>query len=189
VTKKSAYTGPLSPEYALLGFLEQGPSYGYELYQKMVTDLGQVWHTSLSQAYNILNRLESQGFIAAQVLEQEKLPARRLFSLTSKGMERFDGWLKATSFTSVRAIRLEFLTRLFFARQREAAFAHHLIDAQLAEVQTGLERLARQYLEIPPEQLINRLSVELRLRQLESTEKWLESCHPAVEMHPSMDDG
>jgi DNA-binding PadR family transcriptional regulator len=180
MVQSASHTGPLSPEFALLGLLEQGSKHGYQLYQILISDLGQVWHISLSQAYNILNRLENQGFISAEVLPQEKLPDRKLFSLTPAGQERFERWLSSTSFTSVRAIRLEFLTRLYFAQSRGDEFSHQLIDAQLSEVHAGLERLRRSFHDIPDDQLINRLSLDLRSRQLESISVWLVSCHGAI---------
>ena len=73
--KESHHASALSPEYALLGLLAGSPAHGYELHQVFTTDLGQVWHLSLSQTYNILNRLEAQGFIDGSLQEQEKLPA------------------------------------------------------------------------------------------------------------------
>ncbi len=180
-----AHTGALSPEYALLGLLAQGPAHGYELHQKLTTDLSRVWHISLSQSYNILNRLETQGFIAGVVQEQEKLPARRLFRLTPLGKTHFEDWLHAASGSSVRSIRLEFLTRLYFARLASPQLAHELIETQLAETRRGLERLRSLYNDLPPEaQLINHLSLELRLRQLESILQWLQSCHAAIDSPP-----
>lgn len=177
-----AHTGALSPEYALLGLLAQGPAHGYELHQKLSVDLGQVWHISLSQSYNILNRLEAQGYIAGAVQEQEKLPARRLFHLSPLGRRRFEDWLHAASGSSVRSIRLEFLTRLYFARLTSSQLAHELIETQLAETRRGLERLRSLYSGLPTEgQLINRLGLELRLRQLESILEWLQSCHKAID--------
>jgi DNA-binding PadR family transcriptional regulator len=170
-----------------LGFLAQGPAHGYELHQKLVTDLGQVWHISLSQTYNILNRLEAQNAIIGALQEQDKLPARRLFSLTSLGQERFEGWLGATSASSVRTIRLEFLTRLYFAIQRSPAFAHKVVDAQLASAQAGLERLRKLSGEIPQGQLVNNLSLELRIRQIESILDWLQGCRRAIDLNPHRD--
>jgi len=187
MVKSASHTGPLSPEFALLGLLAQGSAHGYQLFQVLISDLGQVWHISLSQAYNILNRLESQGFIVAEVLQQEKLPDRKLFSLTSKGQERFECWLNSTSLTSVRTIRLEFLTRLYFAQSRGAEFSHQIINTQLSEVHAGLERLRKAFHEIPGDQLINRLSIDLRSRQLESIAIWLENCHRAIdEQYPKL---
>lgn len=85
----------MSPEFALLGFLAQGPAYGYDLYQRLTAELGQVWHISLSQVYNILKRLEDQGVILGETAAHEKLPARRLFHLTEAGQQSLPfnmGW-------------------------------------------------------------------------------------------------
>jgi DNA-binding PadR family transcriptional regulator len=185
-TSETLHTSAISPEYALLGLLAQGPAHGYELHQKLSTDLGQVWHISLSQTYNILNRLEARGFISGALQEQEKLPARRLFHLTPIGAERFERWLHATSASSVRTIRLEFLTRLYFARALSPEFAHQVVDAQLAGARLGLERLRQLYNETPGDQLTNRLSLELRVRQLESILKWLQTCHDTIDPRPTI---
>jgi len=187
--KKTVHTSALSPEFALLGFLAQGSAHGYELHQKLVGDLGQVWHISLSQTYNILNRLETQNAITGALQEQDKLPARRLFSLTFLGQERFERWLEATSASSVRTIRLEFLTRLYFARCRSSALAYQVVDAQLAGVRTGLERLHKLYEETPQSQLTNRLSLELRIRQIESILEWLQDCRRAIDLTPPSTPG
>jgi DNA-binding PadR family transcriptional regulator len=184
-SQSQRHTSALSPEYALLGLLAQGPAHGYELHHKLSAELGQVWHLSLSQAYNILNRLEVKGYIAGALQEQEKLPARRLFHLTAQGRERFERWLEAASGSSVRSIRLEFLTRLYFARQIDARRAHRLIETQIAETHRGLERLTRLHEGIPGDQLVNRLGLELRIRQLESILGWLEGCRQAMEQAPS----
>ena len=76
--------------------------------QRLAADLGQVWHISQSQTYNILNRLETQGDISSTTLEQEKLPPRQVLQITQKGRERFDKWMDMPTGSSVRAIRLEF---------------------------------------------------------------------------------
>jgi len=180
-THSQSHTGALSPEYALLGLLAKSPVHGYELYQRLSTDLSQVWHLSMSQAYNILNRLEAQGYIAGVVQEQGKLPARRLFHLTTSGQRRFEDWLNSTSGSSVRSIRLEFLTRLYFARLTSPQMAHQVIEAQLAETRRGLERLRVLSGGLGEGQLINRLSLELRIGQLESILEWLQACHLAID--------
>ncbi len=76
---KSAYVGSLSPEFALLGLLSQGPAHGYELHQKLTTELGQVWHLSQSQIYNILNRLEGKDYIRGMLQEQKNFQPNAYF--------------------------------------------------------------------------------------------------------------
>jgi DNA-binding PadR family transcriptional regulator len=172
--------GSLSPEFALLGFLARGPAHGYELHRLLAGQLGQVWHLSLSQTYNILNRLEGQGLIAGEILEGEKLPVRRIFRLTPAGEQRLTAWLNTPSNSSARSIRVEFTTRLYFAYTADPALADRIIAGQIAEVRAGLSRLQRRLDEIPPDQVFNRLGLELRLRQLASILDWLGDCRAAL---------
>jgi DNA-binding PadR family transcriptional regulator len=174
--RKPSYVSALSPEYALLGLLAQRPSHGYELHQRLANDLGQIWHISLSQTYNILKRLEQRGFIRPEMQEQERLPARRLYTLKAAGKKRFENWLLAPSGCSVRAIRVEFTTRLYFASARDPELAGQLIANQIAEVHNGLARLRNKLERLPGEQVFNQLGLELRIRQLESILRWLDEC-------------
>ena len=183
MSSQTSYASALSPEYALLGFLAQHSAHGYELHQRLVTDLGQVWHVSLSQTYNILNRLEAQGFIAGTVQEQAKLPARRSFRLTVAGRRRFNTWLHSPAPCSVRTVRVEFTTRLYFAQALSPATVPDLIEAQTTEVRAGLTRLQNIQAEFPPNQMFNRLGLNLRIRQLASLLDWLAECRAALGLH------
>jgi DNA-binding PadR family transcriptional regulator len=176
----TSYVGSLSPEFALLGLLSQAPAHGYELHQKLENELGQIWHLSQSQIYNILNRLEAKNYIRGMVLEQEGLPAKRLFRLTPSGKQRFETWLSSPSRASVRAIRVEFTTRLYFSYAIGTQLTQELIDAQINETQSGLERLQRMRNELPPEQIFNRLGLDLRIRQLTSILEWLALCYTTL---------
>jgi DNA-binding PadR family transcriptional regulator len=176
-TKPEAAAKPLSPEYALLGFLMQKPAHGYELHQQLQTELGQVWRVSQSQTYNILKRLEQQGFIAGQVKRQLKLPNQRKFQLTELGRERLMTWLHAPGRSSVRGIRLEFLTRLYFVHAIEGKrAAQNLITTQQLVANAKLDALKQQWSADAVRGTYNQLSVALQLRQLESVMKWFIEC-------------
>ena len=170
----------ISPEFALLGFLSLQSAHGYELHQRLATDLGQVWHISQSQTYNILARLETQDLIVGTLQEQEKLPARRLFSLTGAGRQRFAAWLEAPSGCSVRAIRVEFITRLYFAQAIDPKISQRLIQSQAVQVQAGLGELRTALRQEAPGQVFNRLGIELRIRQLSSILEWLAECEQTL---------
>lgn len=177
----SPSTRSLSPEYVLLGLLARQPAHGYELHQRLAADLGQIWRISLSQTYNILNRLEARGFIAGTIQEQPKHPAKRRFRLTAAGRRRFAAWLRATTGSSVHAIRVEFITRLYFAASTSRDLARELIDSQIVETRSGLARLQDRLAELPGEQTFNRLGLELRVRQLASIVDWLAQCRDVLD--------
>jgi DNA-binding PadR family transcriptional regulator len=166
--------GALSPEMALLGLLYEAPGYGYELHRKVITDLGQVWHLRQSQAYSILKRLEVQGEISMETLPQEKLPARQLLHMTAAGRTRFLEWLDTPSGGSTRAIRLEFVTRLYFLRMYMPEKLGQAFDRQRQEAERHIQRLEKTRLDLPAVQIYNRMSIDLRLDQLQAVLEWLD---------------
>ena len=170
---KDHHTGNVSPEFALLGFLIAGPSHGYDLHQRFLTELGQVWHLSQSQAYAILKRLENRGDISAQLMEQEKLPARQVLRITAEGRRRFFEWLELGIGSTARSIRLEFLTRLYFIQLYRPEDTDQIYQAQSAEIEATIARLESLLEHLPPEQPFNRLSLDLRLQQMRLIQNWM----------------
>jgi PadR family transcriptional regulator AphA len=164
-----------------MGFLRLGPAHGYELHQLLSQELGQIWNISLSQSYNILKRLEAQGDIQGRAESQAKLPSRRRFHLTPGGVRRFEAWIDAPTGMSVRAIRVDFLTRLYFAGRLDPARAHVLIDRQVEATRAGLERLLTARNDLQEGRSISQLSLDLRTRQLASVIEWLGECRRSLE--------
>ena len=162
----------ISPEFALLGFLLAEPSHGYDLHQKFQNELGNVWRLSQSEAYAILKRLEARGDISAQLVAQDKLPSRQIFHITESGKHRFGEWLHNAGHNA-RAIRLEFLTRLYFTQQYDPGHTARVYAVQKAEIQANIERLESMLSHLPPGQTYNRLSLDLRLRQLRLIQDWM----------------
>ena len=166
----------LSPEFALLGYLYLSPGYGYELHQRLVQQFGSIWRTSQSQTYNILKRLELQGYLKSTTIEQEKLPSRQLLHITSTGKERFEAWLQRPTNPSVHAIRVEFITRLHFIRLIHPEQVVEIIMGQRETIQTRIEMLRRDLEGTASHDVNNRFAVELRIKLLTSVLEWLEDC-------------
>ena len=167
------HSGTLSPEYALLGFLISEPSHGYDLHQRFTSELGNVWHLSQSQAYAILKRLENKGDISTRLVEQDKLPARQMLRITAAGRRHFMDWLENGYGSNARSIRLEFLTRLYFSNLYTPENTAQIYAAQSAEIENNIQRLEDLLAHLPPEQTYNRLSLDLRLRQMKLIQEWM----------------
>lgn len=174
------HIGSRSPEYALLGFLYEHPRHGYALHRQLVTELGHVWHVSQSQTYNILKRLELQGWISSTTQEQEKLPARQILQITEAGRRRFEEWLEIPSGSSVRTIRLEFITRLYFAWKLFPNKLQPILKAQSAEINSTLARLEMSQSAIPAAQTFSLLSLDLRIQQLRAVRRWVVKCRKII---------
>jgi DNA-binding PadR family transcriptional regulator len=172
--KKPHHIGTLSPEMALLGLLYKEAGHGYDLHRTVNADLGQVWHLSQSQAYAILKRLEVQGDISVEKIPQEKLPSRQLLQMTAQGRQNFLDWLNAPNGGSTRAIRMEFITRLYFLKKYFPKKLAKAFEQQRAEADTHIQRLEATLAELPAEQIYNRMSLEMRLKQLKFVLEWLD---------------
>jgi DNA-binding PadR family transcriptional regulator len=173
---KPHHIGTLSPEMALLGQLYGSPGHGYDLHRKVISDLGEVWHLSQSQAYAILKRLETKGDISMEEIPQEKLPSRQLLHLTQQGHERFLNWLETPSGGSTRTIRLEFVTRLYFLNQYFPEKIPHAFDQQRSEAEAYIQRLEKRRANLPDDQIYNQMSLNMRLEQLHAVLDWLDEC-------------
>lgn len=158
---------------ALLGLLYAKPGHGYDLHRTVIADLGEVWHLSQSQAYAILKRLESRGDVAATEVRQAKRPARQRLRMTAQGRRRFLKWLATPNGGSSRAIRMEFVTRLYFLRALMPDRVASAIDQQTEEATRHLERLKGARSALAAEQVYSRMSLELRIRQLDVVLEWL----------------
>jgi DNA-binding PadR family transcriptional regulator len=150
-----------------------GPSHGYDLHQRLTTELGNVWRLSQSQVYSVLKRLEQHGDVSARRRTQSKLPARQVLQITAAGKKRFTKWLEGAAGSSAHTVRLEFLTRLYFANQLMPKQAPQIYEAQAKETARTIRRLRTALAQTPDSQVFNRISIDLRLRQMELIRIWL----------------
>ncbi len=73
----------------ILGTLLSGPQHGYQLKQNIEASYGKRYiSVSNSSLYPRLARLEADGYIASRREAQEKLPDRKVYTVTPAGMKR-----------------------------------------------------------------------------------------------------
>jgi molybdopterin-binding protein len=174
--------GNRSPEFALLGFLYIQPAHGYELHRRLTRELGYIWGASQSETYNVLKRLAAKGYIKSRIVEQERLPSRNLLTLTARGRARFEAWLEAPAASSLRTVRLDFITRLYFARQTGLLSLPQMVDQQVAEVRTSLRELQGRLADMSLSETYNRLGLEYQIWQRRSILDWLDECRQALNL-------
>ncbi len=165
-----------------MGFLYLEPCHGYELHQRLTRELGHIWSVSQPETYNVLRRLEARGFITAKVIAQAKLPARNELSLTRTGRTRFEEWLKAPNGAGVRTMRLDFITRLYFASATRLLDLQEMIDHQVVLIHEDLRKLEGDLIEMPLAETYNRLGLEYQVLQRKSVLDWLESCRTTLNL-------
>jgi DNA-binding PadR family transcriptional regulator len=166
-------------ESALLGLIAMEPRHGYDLAREFAPDtvLGDIVHLELGMLYSHLKRLELDGYISATIETQAARPPRKVFQLTPTGQLALERWLREPV-THTRELRLEFLLKLYVARQHDPQAAHELIVGQYALckgfVTSFVEQLAAETDEF------RRLVLEMRLAQNQALLDWLERARRSV---------
>lgn len=159
-------------DLALLGFFRDGPLHGYEVHRRLAdaNGLGLVWCVKQAQLYAHLAGLEARGYLRGVLEPQDGRPPRRVFHLTERGRETFEAWL-AAPVARPRAIRLEFMQKLYFARAAGETAVARLVAEQRAVCESWLARQAEQ----PGESDFAAAVHAYRRGQLQSTLDWLDS--------------
>ncbi|MBW8481413.1 PadR family transcriptional regulator [Actinomadura parmotrematis] len=70
---------------AVMAALLDGEASGYDLAKGFDASVANFWMATPQQLYRELERMEADGLVSARVVEQERRPNKRLFSLTDAG--------------------------------------------------------------------------------------------------------
>ncbi len=170
----------LTPDETILGLLAVQARHGYELLEcfSSTHQLGRVWKLSTSQIYAVLKRLEREGWIAGHEIASENAPTRTEYTLTEAGEKRLSAWLNEPHPpASIRRIRVEFLSRLYIARQLNIPTGA-VVRCQRQACQKKQAELLSERDHAQPG--IDFLALEFHISQLEAVLRWIERCELVV---------
>lgn len=71
--------------HAVMAALLEGEASGYDLAKAFDATVANFWMSTPQQLYRELERMEAEGLVTARVVQQERRPNKRLFSLTEAG--------------------------------------------------------------------------------------------------------
>src|SRR5215204_6327949 len=77
---------------AVMAALLEGEASGYDLAKGFNASVANFWMATPQQLYRELEKMEAEGLIAARVVQQERRPNKRLFSLTEAGLQALAGF-------------------------------------------------------------------------------------------------
>jgi DNA-binding PadR family transcriptional regulator len=166
---------PFTIEYALLGFICQHPTHGYEIHRFLNKQdgIGSLWKIKQSQLYALLDKLENSGYLAYVMESQDTYPARKIYHATEFGREEYEKWLD-TPVSSPRTIRQDFMAKVYFLLPEDKERLVHLIHRQKEETTAWVERasdgLARSGETID----FNWIMYSYRFRQINIIMAWLD---------------
>lgn len=136
------YRVHMSLKYAVLAALLEGEASGYELSKVFDVSLANFWPATPQQLYRELERLAQDGLIAARVVQQERRPNKRMFTLTEAGREDLRDFA-ATPPRRPTAVRDELLIKIQALDGTDPAVTRELIEERMSWSRGKLARYER----------------------------------------------
>jgi len=97
--------------HAILAVLVDQPCSGYDLRKKFEGSVGFFWKASFQQIYRELSKLEEQGLLQAQEIQQESRPDKKIYFATAAGRQYLSEWIAQPS--EISPLKDDLLVKLF----------------------------------------------------------------------------
>src|SRR6201999_1986723 len=126
---------------AVLAALLEGESSGYDLAKGFDASVANFWMATPQQLYRELDRLAEQGLIRARVVQQERRPNKRMYSLTQAGHEAIQQFTSQAPKPAV--IRDELAVKVLAADAGNATAVRDFVAERLQWSTAKLQRYER----------------------------------------------
>ncbi len=160
-------------EYAVLGLLRQRPTYGYELQRQLSggRGLARVCPVEPAMVYAILKSLSGFELIDGE-WDSSVYPPKAVYAATPEGDAEFQRWLRRPV-ARMREVRRDFLVKLYFALEEDAALARELIEAQLEACDLYAAEIGRELAQFEPASF-DAITLGSKASAARLTREWLE---------------
>jgi DNA-binding PadR family transcriptional regulator len=122
--------------HAVLASLLEGDAAGYELSKRFDVSVANFWSATPQQLYRELERLESEGFVEGRVVEQQRRPNKRVFSLTPAGRAELRDFIAQP--TRPGAMRDDLLVKLQAAGPDDLPAVQKAVEERLHQAREKL---------------------------------------------------
>ena len=159
----------------LLALLAKEPAHGYELKLALEQTFGAAYPSpNIGQIYVTLKRLEADGLVRSQDVEQTTRPNKRVYELTAAGRDAVAAWVEEPS--DGPRIRDEFFAKLILAPRAGLADQMDLINKQRHHYYRLMRGLNDLQDSAGRQDTAARLLVEGTRLHLQADLDWLERC-------------
>ncbi|MER6096012.1 PadR family transcriptional regulator [Streptomyces sp. NPDC001728] len=131
----------MSLKHAVLAALLEGEASGYDLAKIFDVSVANFWAATPQQLYRELDRLAVAGLITARVVEQERRPNKRMFSLTEPGRRDLAAYTSAPPRPS--AVRDELMVQVQACDEGDTTAVREFVAQRMETARAKLARYDR----------------------------------------------
>ncbi len=172
----------MSVRQSLLAILDQGACYGYQLRAEFDRRTGSTWPLNVGQIYNTLDRLERDGLVAKDDVDEQ---GHVYWRITDGGRAEVAAWL-AAPVRRGSGTRDELAIKLALAATLPGVDVAEVIGTQRATSVATLERLrrARGDDDADAADLARSLVADSMIFAAEAEVRWLDHTAHRLSQHP-----
>ena len=159
----------------LLALLAKEPAHGYELKLALEQTFGAAYPSpNIGQIYVTLKRLEADGLVRGEDVEQDSRPNKKVYELTPQGRDAVAAWVDEP--TDGPRLRDDFFIKLVLAPRAGLADRMELINRQRRHYYTQLRALTDLQEAADSRDTTARLLIEGQYLHLQADLDWLQRC-------------
>jgi DNA-binding PadR family transcriptional regulator len=165
----------MSVRNAILGLLAQQPLHGYSLRAAFEALVGgeDYWDVKPAQVYTTLARLEENGLVRQESVQQDLGPEKRIYAITPAGQAELAAWFRTGIAEGHR--RDEFFVKLMLSLSAEGTDPYQVIQAQRGALFQALhDATARRGRIDPKSALAQMLLLDKTIMHIEADLRWLD---------------
>jgi DNA-binding PadR family transcriptional regulator len=159
----------------LLALLAKEPAHGYELKLALEQTFGAAYPSpNIGQIYVTLKRLEADGLVRGEDVEQDSRPNKKVYELTQAGWDAVAAWVDEPA--DGPRVRDDFFVKLILAPRAGLADRMELINRQRRHYYAQMRRLGELADQAGEHEVPARLLAEGQMLHLQADLDWLERC-------------
>lgn len=183
----------MSLNHAILGLLTFEPMSGYTLKTRYFDrSIAHFWPADQAQIYRVLNMLEADGLVSAEIVSSDARPNRRVFTITDQGRAALTDWLAQNQTPPV--VKDAFLVQLYFGRLLSRDQMLRVLRVRRAEHEKlrvyfdALEIPKPQSAEMQRQAMFGGLTLDFARRRERMMIEWLDACIEVIANLPAGPD-
>ncbi|MGH2521190.1 MAG: PadR family transcriptional regulator [Anaerolineales bacterium] len=172
----------MSVRNALLGLLAQRPRHGYELHAAFEAVVGgeENWDVKPAQIYTTLTRLEKDGLVEEEGVEQGSGPEKRIYAITPEGYAALAEWFAAGVERDHQ--RDEFYLKLMIGLLSGESNPRKVIQTQRSKLYRDLHDLTAQRNKTDPKTALAQILLfDKAIMHVEADLRWLDMVEARLE--------
>ncbi|BBH24326.1 PadR family transcriptional regulator [Paenibacillus baekrokdamisoli] len=133
----------MTSQDVILGILMDGNYSGYEIKHKFETLFSYFYNASYGTIYPTLSKMEKQGLITKESIQQESKPNKNVYTITEAGREAFMHYMES-DLQDVE-LKSDFMVRLFFGEWMEPEYVIQWLEKSIAKEEQQIKKLSVDY--------------------------------------------